>query len=320
MAITSIPTMTTEQDDLLKQLLGRLSTMVSDGLGAGPAGVLGAGEQGLTDALAGLSPEYMADYFQQNVAPPQTRQFEEDVIPQLREEMISTGDFWGTGRVDVIEDARQKQAERMQAQMADWMKWGREQGTAALPYVPGIAGAGQNLELERIGAAQPYVGMPTTLSYGEPSTNKGMVDALMSAAGGGGRGGSYTGGSTSPSSYGMPSNVDSIYAQNVARGPSGGGGGPGAVNDWLSRLQGGESVTTPSGGFAGGFEPMTQVADGGELPGIGEGTMFDRPDDVGQDYRAYSGFLHEKYDDPTTWGKTTQDEYSKLLAGKRAIL
>lgn len=282
--ITTIPTLTGGQDALLKQVLERLSTMISEGTGVGPAGVIGAAEEGLTGALAGLSPDFMEQYFRENIAPSMNRTFEEDVIPQLREEMIATGDFWGTSRVDIIEDARQKQAERMQSQMADWMRWGREQGTAALPYVPSIAGVGQGLEMERLGATQPFINTPTQLAIGEPSVDKNLLSALQSAASGGGtsRGGGGAGSTTTGAGIGSQSSstFGDVYRRNIAASTFPTSTGVGTVDtqpNWLDVVRSGGVATTPSGGTAGEFAPI--VADAGELPGIGQGTMFDRPGD-----------------------------------------
>lgn len=74
----------------------------------GPVG--GALESALLTALAGKFPEAM---FQESIAAPARREFEEVTAPKIREEFAGPGTYWGTARAGEVTSERGRMEERL---------------------------------------------------------------------------------------------------------------------------------------------------------------------------------------------------------------
>lgn len=168
-------------DELMSQLLAMLQSESPFG-GMGER-VAGGAETAILESLRGMSPEYMEDLFRTGYMPAQTRLFEEETIPGIREAMVGAGDFWSTGRANLETRARERFAERMESQLADLLLRGRELASRDLGVAPTVAGMTQQQALDRLRSVIPALNIPARVAYGEPRRDEGY------AAGAGGRGG-----------------------------------------------------------------------------------------------------------------------------------
>ena len=136
----------------------------------GGGDLISQGEGVLSNALAGVDPAFMESMFRDKYLPQQSRMFEEEVMPGIKESMVGAGDFWSTGRANLETDARLKFAESMQAQLADLQREGRASSINALGQVDNISGMRDRQEIDRLNTALPWLNLPTQIAYGDPTT------------------------------------------------------------------------------------------------------------------------------------------------------
>ena len=134
------------------------------------SGLISQSESTLSDILGGIDPAQTESMFREKYLPSQRRTFEEETIPGIREAMVGAGDFWSTGRASLESKARTGFAERMEAQLADLQREGRQSAQSGLSQVGDISGLRQRQELDRIRNLLPFLNLPTQVSYLEPES------------------------------------------------------------------------------------------------------------------------------------------------------
>lgn len=125
----------------LEEILRMLTT--DDPYGGASGRIAGEAEGALTSALRGMDPAFIQQIFDAQSAP-MRREFEETTLPGIRESMVSSGDFWSTGRANLETDARLKFQEQMDAMLANLNLQGRQESLSAIPMAEQTAGIEQN--------------------------------------------------------------------------------------------------------------------------------------------------------------------------------
>ena len=152
------------------------------------SGLISQSESTLSDILSGVDPAVSEAMFREKYLPSQKRTFEEETIPGIREAMVGAGDFWSTGRASLESKARTGFAERMESQLADLQREGRQSAQSGLSQVGDISGMRQRQELDRIREMLPFLNLPTQVSYLEPESGgrggEGEINSRQTSGGG----------------------------------------------------------------------------------------------------------------------------------------
>jgi len=202
--------------------LGQLQNYLNQGVG--PTAQLGLDTY--QQALKGMSPEEVANYYQKYIAPSENRYLKEVSIPTFKESMVPGGTLRSTGTERGIADVIAKHGEGQLGRIGEMImneRAGARSALSLLPTMAGIEGGVPQMEaafqygqlprmieqaeltgkIEEFRRANPdmssildkmlsFLGVTTTAAYNQPYTPSPFLQFLASAAPGVGSGiGSY---------------------------------------------------------------------------------------------------------------------------------
>lgn len=90
------------------------------------------------EALSGMSPEEVHDWYMKYVAPSERLYMKREIIPRIREEYIPTGSFYGTPRFEAVGKAWEDFAAKQLGRIAEAIASEREGARRALSYLPAM--------------------------------------------------------------------------------------------------------------------------------------------------------------------------------------
>ena len=148
--------------------LGQLGKYV----GGEPSELQKFGVGQFTEALKGLSPEYMEDIYRTSYLPRQERLFKEETIPAIRESFIGPGTFYSGGgayggRTGAEAKAAETFGEFTAGQLADLIFKGQEYGRESLDMLPGMVSMVEEDPLRRATAGLTLGSLPRVLEQQE---------------------------------------------------------------------------------------------------------------------------------------------------------
>jgi len=99
-------------------------------------GITQLGMERYREALAGMSPEEVRQWWEMHRAPQWRRMWEEEMVPAMREARVAPGTLYGTPYVTDVERAAQRWGEAQQAELGNVIMQERAAARAMLPYLP----------------------------------------------------------------------------------------------------------------------------------------------------------------------------------------
>ena len=131
--------------------LSRLGEYLEGGIGETAQMGLGAYQQ----ALKGMSPKEVQDWYMEFVAPGEKRYMEQTILPSIREEHVPTGTYWGSPRYGDVERAWGEFGAGQLGRMGEAIMSEREGARSMIPYLS---------EMEKLEAGVPQ--MEAAAKYG----------------------------------------------------------------------------------------------------------------------------------------------------------
>lgn len=164
---TKVSTLTGQQEDISGMLYDYLKGSIGKGLPAMETPEwykTGIGRY--QDILEGMTPEASAAYYQEHFAPLAKQQFEQDILPGIRESYVGTG-FWGEPRARGQAGAWGRFGAEELSRQGQFFQGQQQLGLSALGMLPGMMGEAQGRYLQTLPEYNPALSQ--AMAYlGEP--------------------------------------------------------------------------------------------------------------------------------------------------------
>lgn len=214
-SVKQLPTMSPEQQQLFKDLLGNMSERFQQGgFDITEQKPFQSGQEALMGLLGGFNPQRTTEAFQQQVANPAIQQFQQEIAPAIQERGTSAG-FRQSGDVqrDLSRAGTQLQsnlAGELSGRLAQGEQQGAAQQLAALQSALGYAQAPQSSQLAEYGPILQALGINPYTMY-EQQGKASPFSGILGAAGGIFGGGLAAGGLSQLSGLGFQSGVKNYF-------------------------------------------------------------------------------------------------------------
>lgn len=142
---------------------------VGEFMGAGPSALETYGLGQYKEGLAGMSPEAAQEYYAKYYQPLRKTMWEQEVEPAISEAYVGPGLYFGTERGRGIERGAQEWGERGMQEMGGVLQAERARSASLMPYLPQMAGMGQERLKGQAEMGTTYGALPRLLEQQELS-------------------------------------------------------------------------------------------------------------------------------------------------------
>lgn len=115
------------------------------------------------EALSGMSPGEVYDWYMKYIAPEERRYMQQEIIPRIREEYIPSGNFYGTPRFEEVGRAWEKFGTQQLGRIGQAIMAEREAARRMLPLLPTMTTLAEGAPLRRAEAGLRLGALPRLL-------------------------------------------------------------------------------------------------------------------------------------------------------------